>query len=74
MITGLSDHNLTLFARKLTKIDLGILSTTKTNIFHGKPKAKQDEFDNEIIGLKWDDILSFDDLDYGCNTFTRKSL
>ena len=36
------------------------------------PRAKQEEITNEINSLNWDDVLSSDDLDYGCDTFTHR--
>lgn len=72
MVTGLSDHNLTLVARKLTKNRFKNNIVTSTNAFHCIPKGKLVAFDEEIADLKWNDILSSKDIDYGCNTFYNR--
>lgn len=65
LVTGLSDHNLTLVARKLTKNRFKNNIVTSTNVFHCIPKGKLVAFDEEIADLKWNDILSSKDIDYG---------
>ncbi len=72
LITGLSDHNLTLVARKLTKNRFKNNVTTSSNVFCCIPKGKLAEFNEEIASLKWDDILSSQDVEYGCNTFINR--
>jgi len=72
LITGLSDHNLTLVARKLTKNRFKNNTVTSNNVFHCIPKGKLIAFNEEIAGLKWNDILTSRDIDYGCNTFFNK--
>lgn len=71
LVTGLSDHNLTLCARKLTKNRFRN-SETKRTIRQSIPRAKQEEFVSEINSLKWDDVLSSNDLDYCCDTFIHR--
>ena len=73
LITGLSDHNLTLCARKLSKNRFRN-TANKTKICKCIPKAKQEEFASEINSLNWDDVLSSDDLNYGCNQGRRFGL
>lgn len=34
--------------------------------FYQTAKGKQAAFENEMTGLKWDDVLSSDDLQCGC--------
>lgn len=71
LITGLSDHNLSLCARKLTKkIDLEIRQVRQS--FQCIPRSKQEEFVSEINTLNWDYTLSSDDLDMGCKTFKQQ--
>ncbi|KAG7526776.1 hypothetical protein JOB18_045141 [Solea senegalensis] len=73
LITGLSDHNLTLVARKLTskrfKINASASRHTNVNCI---PKSKQETFDNEINNLDWGDILSSENLENSCQLFTSK--
>jgi len=72
LITGLSDHNLTLVARKLTK------NRFKNNISSCRnnalciPKCKQDTFNTEIHNLDWGDVLSSENLEHSCQLFTSK--
>lgn len=71
LITDLSDHNLTLCVRKLAKSRFKA-TASKTMILQFIPTDKQEEFVSEINSLNWDDVLSSDDLDYGCDTFTHR--
>lgn len=73
LITGLSNHNLTLVARKLTKKRF---QNTVPTPHHTKvlciPKSKQDIFDNEINNMDWSDLLSSENLELSCQVFTSK--
>lgn len=35
------------------------------------PKGKLSELNKEITSLKWDEIVSSTDVEYGCNTFMK---
>ncbi|XP_034043076.1 uncharacterized protein LOC117525349 [Thalassophryne amazonica] len=70
LITGLSDHNLTLVARNLTKNRFKFRSKTPIN-FLGIPKTQQAEFDNEISDLSWEDVIASEDLEGSCNIFVN---
>lgn len=57
MVTGLSDHNLTLIARKLTKNQFHLHPNTKS--FQLRiPKSDIDEFDNAIRNINWNHLIS----------------
>lgn len=72
LITGLSDHNLTLVARKLTKNRFKNTTPHHTDIMSHIRKSKQPAFDSEINDLFWDDVLSTEDVEHGCDLFTTK--
>ena len=55
MITGLSDHNLTLVVRKLTKKRFS--SSTKEHESIRIPKNMQESFKNTIHSFNWNDLL-----------------
>ena len=71
LLTALSDHNLTLVARKLTKNRFQN-TTHHTEIISRIPKAKQLAYESEINGINWEDVLSSEDLDHGCDLFADK--
>ena len=54
-ITGLSDHNLTLGARKLTKKRFHPYLTE--NVFIGIPRGKQESFKNTVQQIEWDNVI-----------------
>ena len=69
----MSDHNLTLVARKLTKKRFkNNTSTSRHKNVFCIPKSKPDTFDNEINNLHWGDILSSVNLEHSCQLFTSK--
>ena len=73
LITGLSDQNLTLVARKLTKKRFQNITTIPRHTnFLCIPKNKQAIFDNEINNMDWSDILSSENLELCCQLFTSK--
>ena len=57
MVTGLSDYNLTLVARKLTKSCFHLKPNTKSSQLR-IPKCDVDEFDREIKNTNWDQIIA----------------
>lgn len=71
LLTAISDHNLTLVARKLTKNRFHN-TPHHTEIISHIPKAKQLAYESEINGLDWEDVLSTEDLDHGCDLFAVK--
>ena len=68
MITGLSDHNLTLVARKLSKKRLSPCDVRKPSQLR-IPKGEQNNFENAIKGINWNNILSYTDIDSDCQVF-----
>lgn len=64
MITGLSDHNLTLIVRKLSKKHFNP-GARKPCLFR-IPKVEQNNFENAIKGIEWNNILSFSDVNSDC--------
>lgn len=73
LITGLSDHSLSLVARKLTRNKVKNNAKTSNNVFCCIPKGKLVEFNEETVRLTWDDILSSQDVEYGCNTLINRT-
>ena len=67
MVTGLSDHNLTLIARKLRK--------SRFNLYCCKPdqlrisKSELNYFENAIKGINWNDLLSYTDVETDSQVF-----
>lgn len=70
LITGLSDHNLILMARKVNgkKCSFSVQSTDSMKI----PKDKKEDFNNAVQSIKWDDLMKSDNLDYSSQYFTDK--
>ena len=69
MLSGLSDHNIIFFSRKLTKKRLVTTPKTPlTNPLH-IPKNNQLLFGQAIRGINWADVLSSDSLNENCNSF-----
>ena len=66
MVTGLSDHNLTLIARKLTKSHFHLKSNTKPSQLR-IPKHDIDDFDREIKNIHWNQIIAGADVDTDTN-------
>lgn len=71
MITGLSDHNLTLVARKLTKKRFSP-SNTKEHEALRIPINMQEHFKSTIHSFKWNDLLLGKDLSEGSQIFSSK--
>lgn len=71
MVTGLSDHNLTLIARKLTKSRFHLKPNTKSSQLR-IPKRDVDEFDREIKNINWDQIMAGADVDKDTNVLLSK--
>lgn len=73
LITGLTDHNMTLVVRKLSK---------KCFINHNKaenkmkttgiPKAKRNSFENELNQINWNSITAETDLNLSASKFVTK--
>ena len=55
MLTGLSDHNMILVARNLTKRRCS--PSFRKNDSYGIPKNKYETFINAVQHIKWDDLL-----------------
>ena len=67
-VTGLSDHNLTLVSRKLSKNRFN-LTTTKKQTYLRIPKAEQHNFEEAINGIDWSSILSGADVENDSHLF-----
>ena len=70
MISGLSDHNLTLGARKLTKKRFSY--STKEHESLRFPKNMQEHFKNTIHSFNWNVLLLGKDLSEGSHLFSCK--
>ncbi len=62
VLTGLSDHNLILVVRKLTKHSF-LYQQDKENVLNIIPKRLKNEFEEEFKKLDWNEILSTDNLE-----------
>ena len=69
MITGLSDHNLTLVARKLTKKRFHPYLTE--NEFIGISRGKQESFKNTAQQIEWDNVIRGIDSEEDTPIFTK---
>ena len=71
-LTGLSDHNLVLFARKLTK--KRFMAKPKTPAFGSRfiPKNLQQRFMDAVKMIDWGDTLSSDDIGENSSLFISK--
>ena len=72
LLTGLSDHNLVLFTRKLTK--KRFMATPKTPAFGSRfiPKNLQQGFIDAVKMIDWGDTLSSEDIGENSNLFISK--
>lgn len=70
LITGLSDHNLTLMARKVNGKKCSIYDQSINSM--KIPKNKKEHFKNAVQSIKWDDLMKSDNLDYTSHYFTDK--
>lgn len=68
----MSDHNLTLVARKLTRKRFNFNKQTCTNVFHCVPKDEKVVFETEINYINWIDIIDSEDLGKCCKIFADK--
>ena len=66
MITGLSDNNFTLIARKRTNSCFHLIPNTKS-IQLRIPKRDIDEFDRDIKNINWNQIIAGVDVDTDTN-------
>ena len=67
MLTGLSDHNITLMVRKLTRKRF---ANTKSNLLYETiPKNELNNLENAIKGTDWSTILDNEDTEDSCCTF-----
>lgn len=71
MITGLSDHNLSLVTRKLTRKRFSP-SNTKEHEALRIPITMQEHFKSTIHSFKWTDLLLEKDLSEGSQIFSSK--
>ena len=68
-ITGVSDHNLTLVARKLTK--KRFQPNLTENEFIGIPRCKQESFNNTVQQVEWDNVIRGTDSEEDTQKFTK---
>lgn len=71
LLTGLSDHNMTLIVRKLTKQRLPIFINEHKSGNAVIPKNKLPQLENELNHIDWNDVLQANDLDDCCNTLIK---
>lgn len=68
LVTGLSDHNMILIARKLTKKRMTRFLNPNQNSFKLViPCKKLTEFENELKGVNWDELQQYDQVNDYCN-------
>jgi hypothetical protein len=71
VVTGLSDHNLTLVARKLTKKRLTRFTNHNQKSFKLEiPRKTMTEFENELKGINCDVVQKHDQVNDCCNQLT----
>lgn len=68
LLTGLSDHNMTLIARKLTK-KRTIYQREIIKNSYGIRKHDMNAFKEELSQTDWRDVLFIDDIDASCESF-----
>ncbi len=75
MVTGLSDHNLIIIARKLNKNRSYLISNTKPCQFR-IPKNDVCEFEKAIKNINWNELISGTnvDVDHMCFYLQFKTL
>ncbi len=70
LITGLSDHNMTLIIRKLNKKRLVYHNKTENyTLTTGIPKSKMADFEHELKETNWERVTKEPDIDHSANTF-----
>lgn len=68
LVTGLSDHNMILIARKLTKKRMTRFLNPNQYLFKLEiPRKNQTEFENELKGVNWDELQQYDQVNDCCN-------
>lgn len=70
MLAGLSDHNLILVARKLSK--MRFRSCIREREFVGIPQNKQESFKNAVQRIDWNHILLGSDCDKNSGIFQQQ--
>jgi hypothetical protein len=70
LITGLSDHNMTLMVRKLTKKRLVHHNKTENLILTTAiPKSKVGDFEHDLSEINWEKVIKEQDLNHSANNF-----
>ncbi len=71
LLTGLSDYNLTLIVRKLSKqrFQNRFFGSRVNNSQIGIPKQKVFQFENELNNINWERIFQIDNLNDCCDFF-----
>lgn len=68
LVTGLSDHNIILIARKLTtKRLIRFINQNQNSLKLEIPRKKLTEFENELKGVNWDELQQYDQVNDCCN-------
>lgn len=71
LLTGLSDHNMTLAVKKLTKKRLQYFGSSNADrVKMVIPKSKIVQFERDFGNINWDQLTEIDDLDVCCNSMT----
>ncbi len=70
LITGLSDHNMILIVRKLTKKRLAHHSKIVNQKTTGIPQSKMADFENDLSQVNWETITKESTLKHSLNNFT----
>ncbi len=74
-VTGLSDHNVIFFTRKLTKhrfLNSHTYLPQKPPNFNFIPKNQQQNVIKAFKELKWDDLITSDNINQSADSFTNK--
>ena len=66
LITGLSDHNMTLVVRKLTKQRLPVFINENKTGSSFIPKNKMPQFENKLNNVDWTEVLQTNELESCC--------
>lgn len=69
MLTGMSDHNLIMVTRKLNKKRFNPLAATE---LYRIPKQEQQNFQDSIKEVNWDELLIGKNLDIDCSNMANK--
>lgn len=71
LLTGLSDHNMTMVVRKLTKQRLPKFTNESKQGNLGIPKIKLTQVKNDLDHLDWNNVLQSNDLENCCNSLMK---